>query len=319
MPEPTELFYAADFANVLEQSTIDDIVTRNDSLYAQTGAQLVVVTVDFLGSAAIDDYAYTLFNDWGIGDKDKNNGLLLLLAIGDDNHYALQGKGLEQELTAGELDDLLYEYLEPDFADKDYDAGVRKTFDALYSELESIYGAVEGGVTQPDGQQDAQPAQTRRPSTATVMGGFFSSAARAAGGFACFAIVVIAVVLGAILPRRRRFHGGMPPPPPPPFGGFHHHHHRPPRPPFGGGWGGGGWPPGRVLRRRFPGRILPQRRGRGRFPEGRRFPQRRGRFLPGRRRGPPALAPIIAKQPAVPQGTARPFPKAIVYEGGTAK
>ena len=244
VPEPTELFYAADFANVLEQSTIDDIVTRNDSLYAQTGAQLVVVTVDFLGSAAIDDYAYTLFNDWGIGDKDKNNGLLLLLAIGDDNYYALQGKGLEQELTAGELDDLLYEYLEPDFADKDYDAGVRKTFDALYSELESIYGAVEGGVTQPDGQQDAQPAQTRRPSTATVMGGFFSSAARAAGGFACFAIVVIAVVLGAILPRRRRFHGGMPPPPPPPFGGFHHHHHRPPRPPFGGGWGGGGGPRG---------------------------------------------------------------------------
>ena len=35
VPEPTELFYAADFANVLEQSTIDDIVTRNDSLYAR--------------------------------------------------------------------------------------------------------------------------------------------------------------------------------------------------------------------------------------------------------------------------------------------
>ena len=49
IPEPTELFYVNDFAGVLEQSTIDELVKQNDELYAKTGAQIVVTTVDFFG------------------------------------------------------------------------------------------------------------------------------------------------------------------------------------------------------------------------------------------------------------------------------
>ena len=82
VPEPSELFYVADYANVLENDTIDYMVERNDLLYDQTGAQIVVLTVDFLDGAEIEDYAYAVFNDWGIGSADKNNGVLLLLVIG---------------------------------------------------------------------------------------------------------------------------------------------------------------------------------------------------------------------------------------------
>ena len=60
--EPTENFYVADYANVLSNTTENYIVTENDALYAQTGAQIVVVTVDFIGSNDIEDYAYELFN-----------------------------------------------------------------------------------------------------------------------------------------------------------------------------------------------------------------------------------------------------------------
>ena len=79
--QPTENFYIADYANVLEQATEEYIITQNNALYTQTGAQICVVTVEFIGSADIEDHAYTLANNWGIGSSEKNNGFLLLMVI----------------------------------------------------------------------------------------------------------------------------------------------------------------------------------------------------------------------------------------------
>lgn len=132
VPEPGSQFYVLDQANVLDSSTENTIVSQNQTLYQQTGAQICVVTVDFLDGQAIDDYAYDLFNSWGIGDKDRNNGILILLAIGEDNYYVLQGTGLENTLTSGTIQNLLDTYMEPDFAAGQYDAAVQKTFAQLY-------------------------------------------------------------------------------------------------------------------------------------------------------------------------------------------
>ncbi len=123
--------YVGDYANVLSESTERYIIAENQKLAEATGAQIVVVTVDFLDGIEIEDYAYKIFNDWGIGDADRNNGLLLLLAIGEDNYYAMQGAGIERVLSSGTLGDYLYDYLEDDFAAGDYDAGVNDVFDAF--------------------------------------------------------------------------------------------------------------------------------------------------------------------------------------------
>jgi len=155
IPDPAETFYVADFANVLSRETEDHVIQYNDDLQQASGAQIVVATVDFLDGAEIEDYAYRMFNQWQIGDRDKNNGVLLLLVIGEENYWVVQGKGLEESLSSGTLDGLLQTYLEPDFARADYDAGVRKTFDALVSQMESIYGIrldASGGVTANGGQ-----------------------------------------------------------------------------------------------------------------------------------------------------------------------
>ena len=150
---PTESFYVADYADVLDADTESHIITSNDKLFAQTGAQICVVTVDFTGSTDIDEYAYELFNEWKIGSSEKNNGLLLLLSIGADDYYVLQGQGLEQYLSSGDLGDILYEYLEPSFAEKAYDAGVRKTFDVLLARVQSIYGNLTHETTSPSSSQ----------------------------------------------------------------------------------------------------------------------------------------------------------------------
>lgn len=157
VPDAPEPFYAADFANVLEQETEDYITEQNGVLENACGAQIVVVTTDFLDGMDIEDYAYTIFNNWKIGDADKNNGVLLLLAIGEENYWCMQGKGLESALTSGMIDDILWNDLEEDFAAGDYDSGARKTFDALYAVVYDYYdvGAAEGAAGNTVSEEDA--------------------------------------------------------------------------------------------------------------------------------------------------------------------
>ena len=262
VPEPSELFYVADYANVLDGDTIDYMVERNDLLYEQTGAQIVVLTVDFLDGVEIEDYAYAVFNNWGIGSADKNNGVLLLLVIGEENYWAVQGKGLENTLSSGTLGDILYDYLETDFAAGDYDAGVRKTFDALYQSLERIYGSVSGS-SDPNyypGTDDYgygyHDNYGYNESHSTGVGSFIG------GVFLIILIVVIVIVAVSVgsWRRGRRFYRSRPfyppiyprPPMPPrrppfggpgPMGGPPPRQSRPPRnngprPPFGGSGGG---------------------------------------------------------------------------------
>ena len=133
-------YYVYDEAGVVSESTERYILSVNVSLEKLCGGQIMVAAVNTTGSTDIEDYAYELFNKWKIGDKDENNGVLLLLSVEEDDYWVLQGRGLEETLSSGRLKLILDEYLEPDFAAKDYDSGVKKTFDALVAELEDIYG-----------------------------------------------------------------------------------------------------------------------------------------------------------------------------------
>lgn len=136
----SDSFYVADYADVITADTEQYIIEKNADLEQLCGGQIVVAAVDFLDGMDIEDYAYKLFSDWEIGDADKKNGVLLLLAIGEENYWCMQGRGLENKLTSGDIDDILWDYLEEDFAAGDYDAGVRSVFDALYDRIADIYG-----------------------------------------------------------------------------------------------------------------------------------------------------------------------------------
>ena len=138
-PDRPENQYVLDEADVLSEETEQEIIAENQDLFQETGAQIVVVAVDFLDGEDIDDYAYSLFNIWGIGSQERNNGLLLLLAIGEENYYAQAGTGIEDYFDGAKLQDMLDEYLEPDFAAREYDAGVEKFFQAALSDMESYY------------------------------------------------------------------------------------------------------------------------------------------------------------------------------------
>lgn len=238
-PSKPQNGYVADAANVLSSETVSYIVTQNETLSARkSGAAIVVVTVDFLDGKDIDDYATDLFNDWGIGSAEQNNGVLILLAIGEDNYYTLQGAGLQSLLPTSTLADYNFTYLEDDFAAGDYDSGVRKLFDALYDWFQSSYTPQSVSQQTPT-QFEPEPEPVER----TYSG---ISAVLHILGFiiGIVVLVVVIVFIGALFGGRG---GGGPI-----FfvGGPRHHHRRPPRgprPPMGGGprppMGGGPRPP----------------------------------------------------------------------------
>ena len=136
--DPMDQFYVADYANVIDEATEQLIVEKSAKLYEENGAQVVVVTVDFIGESTIEEYARTLFNKWGIGDKDKNNGVLLLMVIGEENYRCVRGSGLEEKLTTSAIKNILDLCLEPDFAKQDYSRGAYLFHNAVCVRLRQI-------------------------------------------------------------------------------------------------------------------------------------------------------------------------------------
>lgn len=139
VPEHTDAFYVNDFAGVIDLKAENYMVNYGVKLHQETGAQVVLVTVDSTGGASMEEYAKTLFNNWGIGSADKDNGVLLLLSVKDDNYWVLQGDGLKNSLTDSMLSQILAQSLEPDFARKEYAAGARKTYGALIESLGGVW------------------------------------------------------------------------------------------------------------------------------------------------------------------------------------
>ena len=225
-------FYYLDNANVLSEALEGEIFFANKLLYDACGAQIVVVTVDSTGRDAIDDYAYELFNSWGIGDAAKDNGFLLLLAIEDDDYYARTGSGLDRRFSASTIKEYYDEYLEQDFAAKRYEEGVRKFYEAVFQRIATTYSA---DVTPAQGVA-AYKDYIARSEAANGFGGYSGTRRKSAVngdyrdyhedddsgiGFGVVIAVILLIVLVILISKGRRARrrvGIMPPPPPPPMG-----------------------------------------------------------------------------------------------------
>ena len=134
----------ADHADILSDETEQYVNDVSIKLSDACGAQIGVYTLDeLLGSTTMEGFAYDVFNAWGLGSDDLDNGVLLLLAPNEadgGDYYIMRGDGLESQLSFSTLGSLLDEYMEPYWVNGDYDTGTQKTVQALANRLCSIYG-----------------------------------------------------------------------------------------------------------------------------------------------------------------------------------
>lgn len=148
-----ENFYAADFAGMIDTSTKEKILAMGNQLCAGCKAQVVVVTIDTLGDSSIEDYANALFRKWGIGDKELNNGVLLLIAKNDRKFRIEVGYGLEGAITdgyAGKILDGMTSY----FREENYSEGILQAYSKLTKKIYEEYGAeVPENVAENTGEE----------------------------------------------------------------------------------------------------------------------------------------------------------------------
>lgn len=95
--------YVNDFAGVLSQSTVTQLNDICQQLDTKAQAQVAVVTIKSLDGGDIFDYSVQLYQKWGIGQKGKDRGVLILLAVQDRKYYINTGYGLEPILPDGKV------------------------------------------------------------------------------------------------------------------------------------------------------------------------------------------------------------------------
>ncbi|MFO0957534.1 MAG: TPM domain-containing protein [Isosphaeraceae bacterium] len=119
--------YVSDFADMLDAADRQALETRLAEVEKSRGAQIAVVTLASLEGGEINDFANKLYRQWGVGEKGKNNGVLLLVARDDRKARIEVGYGLEPilpDILAGRvLDDDLF----PAFRQKKYSEGLKRT------------------------------------------------------------------------------------------------------------------------------------------------------------------------------------------------
>jgi len=127
--------YVIDSANILSKEVEEYIIEKSTKLENADGTQIVVVTVKELDGMSIAEYANELFNRIDIGDSDKDNGLLLLLALEERKFRVEVGYGLEGILPDGKTGRFQDEYIIPYLKNNDWDNGIKNGYDAFYREI----------------------------------------------------------------------------------------------------------------------------------------------------------------------------------------
>ena len=107
--------FVNDFAGILSPAQRQAMEQSVRDLQQKTGVQVAVVTLESLEGGQIDDFAAKLFRRWGIGQKDKNNGVLVLVALKDRKARIEVGYDLEPILPDALAGRVLDEELFPAF------------------------------------------------------------------------------------------------------------------------------------------------------------------------------------------------------------
>ena len=133
---PTLTGRVVDAANIIPDAEEAALDAKLKALEDSTDRQLVVATIPSLEGYPIDDYGYRLGRSWGIGQKDTNNGALLIVAPNDRKVRVEVGYGLEPILTDAWSSVLINTLIIPQFKAGNYPGGIAAGVDALITQLQ---------------------------------------------------------------------------------------------------------------------------------------------------------------------------------------
>lgn len=141
--------YAQDFAGILSRTTVQKIRSVGRALEDKTGAQVVVATMPSIPDGDMQMYATELFRRWGIGNKAKNNGILLLVVPSAKQVRIEVGYGMEGALNDAKAGEILDRYFVPYAKQNQFEQGILQTYGALVGVTMQEYGITEKDLGTP--------------------------------------------------------------------------------------------------------------------------------------------------------------------------
>ncbi|MCY6371012.1 TPM domain-containing protein [Clostridium ganghwense] len=139
-PAPTSLKYVNDYVGILDNEAKEYIVSVGKELEDKTGAQAVIVVVNSLEGNEIRDYGIKLFRKWGIGQKDKDNGLLILMAMEERSWSVEVGRGLEGAIPDILTNRVMQDVAVPAFKKNNFGVGLKNAYSVFVDNIAKEYG-----------------------------------------------------------------------------------------------------------------------------------------------------------------------------------
>ncbi|WP_058990228.1 TPM domain-containing protein [Anaerococcus rubeinfantis] len=141
LPESPNTYYY-DELNLIDQETKDHLTKVNKELEQKTGAQVIYVSLKDVEDQPMQ-VGTDLLNKWKIGDKEKDNGVLILISQrkGQDKKdiSIITGYGLEGRLNDGKVGRIIDEYMLDYMREGDFSKGITEGFNAIVSQILEEY------------------------------------------------------------------------------------------------------------------------------------------------------------------------------------
>lgn len=128
---PKPMGYVADLAGIISTQSATHLESLITFINQKTTAEVAVVTLNSIEPYTIEDYAVRLFEDWRIGGKGKDNGVLLLVALKERRIRIEVGYGLEGAITDGTAGEIIRRIITPAFKVGRYDQGLLAGTEAI--------------------------------------------------------------------------------------------------------------------------------------------------------------------------------------------
>lgn len=137
-----------DYTSTLNSTQVQELERKLLAFEDSTSIQIAVVVMNTTGDYDIADYAVRLAQKWGVGNKKYNNGILLLVALGDRAVTIQTGYGIEGTVPDAIAYRIIENEIKPAFRQRDYYTGIDRATNALISYTKGEYKSDPSDRTQ---------------------------------------------------------------------------------------------------------------------------------------------------------------------------
>ena len=142
-PNPPRL--VNDFSKTLSEQEVSQLERKLLAYNDSTSSQVSIVLINSVGPYDISDYAFQLGDRWGIGRKDRDNGILILAAMKDRKVFIATGYGMEGAIPDILAKRIVDQLIVPNFREENYYAGLDEATDMIFKLASGEYTAENVG------------------------------------------------------------------------------------------------------------------------------------------------------------------------------